>query len=108
MEKISVNSEEFQSNFIRSKLLRQALKKEEILKTIKTKRKSRQGSCDFNNLGLKQFLPKNVSFSPLSRPSDLKFGSKTMDKQRKSKDLEEKMKEIIAKITQKKISVCNN
>lgn len=105
MEKKSVNCEDLQIASERFKAFNKGLGKaeKEIVATGKVTRK--QPSHDFVNAGLKNFLPKNMFFSPLARPSEQKFASKTFEKRRFSKEAELKVKENIERFNEKKISV---
>ena len=108
MEKNSINGKDLKLCSVRIKLLSKALNKEETTPNPGKRVNRRQISHDFTNLGLKNFLPKNISFSPLTRLSDLKTASNTYEKRKVSKDAEMRVKEIIAKFNVKKISVIHN
>ena len=102
MEKISVNKEKAQEI-----LLQKALTAQESKKKILSKKHCRQLSYDFNTIGLKQFLPKNLLFTPMSKASDQKFSTKKLENRHTLKFLEIDVKEKIKLFTVKKIEVQN-
>jgi hypothetical protein len=107
MDKISVNNDKIQiktdtyKNYYQDNIL-------EIVSTKNSLRKKlRKNSCDLSNTGLKQFLPKNMLFCPIARPSEAKLLGKNIETRCILKELEGKLKETLKKFTSKKISVQN-